>query len=454
MFAMRCTALVVTVCLCLPSSRPLLLPAAKKVESALKLSEEDSATIEELKKQVERAWSMVEAATVREEAAKGQIERLAEDNSRLTSALQKTQQLLGADTSIEDLLTQRDTLAAKLREAEARIEEEGQRCEELTRELATKTERFKEKKSQCSELERQLAVKAAEEARDSKKRTSLEAETAHLKEQLTLRLEAIERLKKSVADAEARAEALEKQLLTSKGTMSNSLLEYQKLHANASKLASELQESAMQAALVKEDKAKLEKELRQRAEDIAKERAIAAKLQAKLDAEGRERERLIRALDEEKANNDRLRAELEIAEKGLDQEAVRAKATERVVARLDREKATAEKKITSEQSKAADALREVAVKSEEVETMETENRRLTMEAAKMRNVISVLERDRERLKQQVSDDEHKGGEARRNGASKKSGGSECEENTVSFIFLSFPSAPSFDHCSWKTSSGA
>ena len=41
---------------------------AARVQQALKLSEEDAATIEELKKQIERAWNMVEQANGREAA--------------------------------------------------------------------------------------------------------------------------------------------------------------------------------------------------------------------------------------------------------------------------------------------------------------------------------------------------------------------------------------------------
>jgi chromosome segregation ATPase len=371
------------------------------VATALKLSEEDSSTIDELKKQVERAWGMVEAATSREEAAKSAVERLQDDNGKLSSVLQKTQQLLGADTTLEDLLTQRDTLAAKLREAEHVIASERRRADEMERDMTVKGEKYKEKKAQVTELERQIAVKAAEEARDAKKRTGMEAELAHLRDQLAARLELVDKMKRSLADSEGKNEALEKQLTQHKNTMTASLAEFQKLHQNATKLATDLQEQVMQVALLKEEKAKAEKEVRVKAEEAAKERASLSKLQLRLESEARERERILRQLDEEKALSDRVRAELAVAEKSLDQEAVRAKATERAVARLDREKSAAEKKVATESSKAADALRDAETKTEEVGSLETENRRLAMEATKMRTVISVLERDRERIRGQV-----------------------------------------------------
>jgi chromosome segregation ATPase len=79
-------------------------------------------------------------------------------------------------------------------------------------------------------------------------------------------------------------------------------------------------------------------------------------------------------LDEERVTSERMKAEIDSYEKSMDQEHLRAKATERTIARLDREKATVEKKITAEISKATEARQEVETKLEEVSSLEGENR--------------------------------------------------------------------------------
>lgn len=380
-----------------------LVVNAGKVATALKLSEDDSSTIEELKKQVERAWSMVEGANAREEAANSNIEKLQEEVGSLTASLAKHQALLGADTSLEDLISARDALAVRLREAEGTITKERDRADESMKELAVKQDKYKEKKAQIKELERQLAAKAAEEARDAKRRANLEAEAAHLRDQLAARVQAAEALKKVIEEAEEKNASLEKQLQNQRYAMTTSLNDFHKLHKDMAKLAADLEEQVRQVSLLKEEKVKLEKETRLRAEEASRERANGARLQAKLDGEARERERVARMLDDEKVTAERLKAEVDALEKTLDREHLRAKATERTVARLDREKSAVEKKVTVEVGKAAEARSDMEAKAEELAALEGDNRRLTMEATKMRTVISVLERDRERIRAQVEE---------------------------------------------------
>lgn len=376
-------------------------PAAAKVSTALKLSEDDNTTIEELKKQVERAWSMVEAANAREESANSTIERLQDEVGTLTSALQKTQSLLGADGSVEDIISSRDSIQTKLREAEQTIARERDRSDEVMKELTLKQDKYKEKKAQIKELERQLAAKASEEARDAKRRANLESEASHLREQLAGRTLAAEALKKAIDESEEKNTNLDKQLQNQRYAMTTSLNDFHKLHKEMAKIASDLDEQVRQSAQLKEEKLKAEKDMRLKAEEASRERAANARLQARAEADGRERERMQRQLDEEKVTAEGLRSQLEAAQKALDSEHLRIKATERTIARLDREKSTAEKKTTLESNKASEARIEVESKLEEVSGLEGDNRRLQLEATKMRTVISVLERDRERIRQQV-----------------------------------------------------
>lgn len=76
------------------------------------------------------------------------------------------------------------------------------------------------------------------------------------------------------------------------------------------------------------------------------------------------------------------------------------------VSRLDREKSSAEKRVAAEQAKMSDAKAEISTKNSENVALEGENRKMALDINKMRSVISVLERERERLKQQVGDEEH------------------------------------------------
>jgi hypothetical protein len=125
------------------------------------------------------------------------------------------------------------------------------------------------------------------------------------------------------------------------------------------------------------------------------------RLQSKLDAEAKERERIQRLLDAEQLETTKLKAQLTALQADLWKEQTRNKGAERTVARLDAERTAAEKKVQSETNRVAETRHEVEAKVAEVGALEAENRRLLLEAQKMRTVISVLERDRERIRQQV-----------------------------------------------------
>merc|ERR1712146_535271 len=56
---------------------------AVKVQTALKLSQEDQATITALKKEIERAWKMVETSHEKEQRAKDTIQNLKAEISKL-----------------------------------------------------------------------------------------------------------------------------------------------------------------------------------------------------------------------------------------------------------------------------------------------------------------------------------------------------------------------------------
>ena len=176
---------------------------AARVQQALKLSEEDAATIDELKKQIERAWGMVEQANAREEQATSAIERLQAEIGQLSAVVQRHANLLGGDMTIEELISTRDSLAIQLREASASAAYEKERAQTLAAELDSRTEKFREKKAQVKELERVVAQKAAEETKEAKKRATVEAEVKRLKGEIMEHMGNLGKQGKAIAEGEA-----------------------------------------------------------------------------------------------------------------------------------------------------------------------------------------------------------------------------------------------------------
>ena len=66
-----------------------LVANAAKVQTALKLSEEDQSTIAALKKEIEKAWKMVDASHDKEARAKETIQQLKLETSNLSKLVER-----------------------------------------------------------------------------------------------------------------------------------------------------------------------------------------------------------------------------------------------------------------------------------------------------------------------------------------------------------------------------
>lgn len=88
---------------------------AAKVQTALKLSEEDQMTISSLKKEVEKAWKMVDASHEKEARAKETICQLKLEITNLTRLVEQGAGIsLGEEATVNDLLKQKEELAKEL----------------------------------------------------------------------------------------------------------------------------------------------------------------------------------------------------------------------------------------------------------------------------------------------------------------------------------------------------
>merc|ERR1719389_515098 len=84
---------------------------AVKVQTALKLSQEDQATITALKKEIERAWKMVEASHEKEQRAKETIHNLKTEISNLSRLVEQGAGLsINQENMVNNLVQQKNDL--------------------------------------------------------------------------------------------------------------------------------------------------------------------------------------------------------------------------------------------------------------------------------------------------------------------------------------------------------
>ncbi len=94
---------------------------AAKVQTALKLNEEDQGTIATLKKEIEKAWKLVDASHEKEAKAKETIQQLKLEISNLTRLVEQGSGLaMGEESTLNDLLKQKEEL---VRERDAQVDQ-------------------------------------------------------------------------------------------------------------------------------------------------------------------------------------------------------------------------------------------------------------------------------------------------------------------------------------------
>ena len=87
---------------------------AAKVQTALKLSQEDQNTIASLKKEIEKAWKMVDASHEKEQRAKETIQQLKLEITNLSRLVEQGAGLtLGQENTVNELSKQKEELTAE-----------------------------------------------------------------------------------------------------------------------------------------------------------------------------------------------------------------------------------------------------------------------------------------------------------------------------------------------------
>ena len=371
---------------------------AGRVTQALRLAEEDGATIDDLRKQLERAWALVEASNTRAEAAGQTAQGFQADATQFKSELAKMHELLGGD-SIEELAAARDNLGARLDTATAALAAEKARGDGLVTELEARSQKLNQRREELKALRGELTLKSAEEAKTARIVAALQGDIARAKEEEDRRAAAEATARAAKAELEASIARLQKGLEAQRALTTAALTEASEASAKVRRTEEELRGFMDKASAAAEAKAALDRELKEAREAIARERAAGAKLSAKLEAAGKDAGSARAAADAARAELSSLRSELAAVSKSYSEEQLLVKDRERKAARLDKEKAAAQARVAAGEAALGEAELEGLRKDSEIKAAGEQLRELTQAQAKLRMLVSSLQRglEQERL---------------------------------------------------------
>jgi len=156
---------------------------AAKIQTALRLSLQDQNSITLLKKEIDKAWKMVDGAQEKEKRARETITRLKSEIQNLSRLVDQGAGLsIGQENAVNDLLKIKEELTAEVEAQQAAIEVNQRRIADLEAKVASLEEKRAAGEKEVLQLKERHAKAKAEAARELRRADRLQQEMLTIKE--------------------------------------------------------------------------------------------------------------------------------------------------------------------------------------------------------------------------------------------------------------------------------
>lgn len=135
----------------------MMINNAARIKSAIILTKQDSQTITALKKEVEKAWRLIDVAKEKEEKARQIIQSLRGEIAQLTKIVEEGSGLsLGQDNTVHDLMRKKDDLQKECDEKSKRIADQDENITTLNQKNLALESQIARKDDDYLELKKEL----------------------------------------------------------------------------------------------------------------------------------------------------------------------------------------------------------------------------------------------------------------------------------------------------------
>uniref|UniRef100_G3TWZ9 Cilia and flagella associated protein 58 n=1 Tax=Loxodonta africana TaxID=9785 RepID=G3TWZ9_LOXAF len=373
-----------------------------KVATALKLSQDDQTTIASLKKEIEKAWKMVDLAYDKEQKAKETILALKEEIVNLTKLVEQGSGLsMDQDSNIRDLLKfkeevtkERDQLlteVVKLRESLAQITEQQQ-----------DTERSREEAEQTiSQFQQEIQLRQNEASRESRKKEKLEKELKQIQTDMDSKQSEIKALQQYVQKSKEELQKLEQQLKEQKILNERAAKELEQFQMRNAKLQQENEQHSLVCEQLSQENQQKALELKVTCDRFtechdAPEMAKVLKSEFNIEDQKAEVEQNKETLKNQILGLERGDLEVEASKK-------QAELDKKAVDELLRERDILNKNMLKAVSATQKQIDLVKLHEQAKRNLEEEIQNYKEEAQKQRKIIFQLEKERDRYINEASD---------------------------------------------------
>ncbi|KAL7390317.1 hypothetical protein ABVT39_018730 [Epinephelus coioides] len=387
-----------------------VVSTSTKVAAALKLSQEDETTITSLKRELDKAWKMVDAAHQKEKRDQESIRNLKEEVANLMKMAEQ-QTGFSMDQVQNDLLKTNEELTKERDLLLATVE--GLR-EKLSKATATQQdiEAQRDRASEnISQLQQELQVQQNEISREMRLKEKLDKEVKQLHADMEAKMGEIKALNLQGQRAKEEQQRLEQQVKELKILNERSTKELEQMQGKNNKLLQECEQlSSVKEHLSLENQQNTnelkmrEEEVNQMRQEIAKQTKMREAIQKKFHQ-----------MEDQKADVDvqreTLKAQIAGLEKDLESSQKQVETDRKAIEELIRERDILNKNMIKASLSTEKQQNLVKLLEQDKKTLEHEISGYRQEAQKQRKIIQQLEKERDRYINETSSLMQKAGPA-------------------------------------------
>ncbi|XP_035262172.1 cilia- and flagella-associated protein 58 isoform X1 [Anguilla anguilla] len=375
-----------------------------KVDAARKLSEEDKSVADTLKKEVEKAWKMVDAAHDKELTMKETIQNLKHDISNLNKLIEQGAGVAsGQEHSLKDLLKIKSDLT---KERDELLTEVANIRDSLTKAIASQQE-TEATKAQAAEtilqLQQDIQVRQNECSRETRRRERLEKEARQLQADLEARQAEVKVLSAQGLRSREELQRLEQQLREQKILNERAAKELEQLQVRNGKLQQENEQNAQSVEQLALENQQRTADLKMKEDELNQMRQEVSKLTKTREAT----QRRLRQAEDQKGEAEQQRDTVKNQIAGLEREMESCKKQmemdKKAMEELVRERDLLNKNLIKATSATERQVNEVKLHEQSKKHLEHEIVNYRDEAQKQRKIIYQLEKERDRYINEASD---------------------------------------------------
>ncbi|KAG5278608.1 hypothetical protein AALO_G00100820, partial [Alosa alosa] len=377
---------------------------AAKVATALKLSQEDQTTITSLKKEIEKAWRMVDTAHDKEQRADETIQALKQEIVNLTKLLEQGAGLsVGQEQTVGDLLKVRDELS---KERDNLLKEVVTLRQNLTQAISNQQDVESQKESAMetiTKMQQDIQVRQNECSRELRRREKLEKELRQLHADLDAKVADIKALTQQMQRSKDEQQRQEQQLREQRILNERATKELEQLQVRNTKLQQENEQHSTGLEQLILDNQQRSSDLKMKDEEVAQMRQEISKLTKVREAT----QRRLRLTEDQKLEVEQQRDMLKNQITGLEKEMELSKkqmeVDKKAIDELVRERDILNKNMIKAANATEKQMNMVKLHEQSKKNLEQEIMNYRDEAQKQRKIIYQLEKERDRYINEASD---------------------------------------------------